>query len=153
MPLKELRGIFPNARGTRLEITSEIDVNYNCASWALDQQNRWWEPWGLLLPAPPPEIHWPDGLPHDSKLQTYVRFFELHGFEVTNNEAPEVGFIKIALYAENGEFRHVARQKTATKWTSKIGRQEDISHELNALENSGQYAYGTVAVFMRKPRN
>ena len=152
MPLKEIRGIFPNTKGTRLEITSDIDINYNCAAWAIEENNRWWEPWELLLPDPPPELHWPDGLLHNSKVETYVRFFELKGYEIADDDILEQGYTKIALYEEGGEFRHVARQLTAKKWSSKLGPKEDISHELRALENDGKYAYGTASIFMKKPR-
>ena len=151
MPLKELLGIFPRLKGTRPQITSPCNGNYNCTAWAIRDEIRWWEPYGLVLPSPFPPYHWPAELPQDLKAETFVRFFELNGFELAADESVEAGFIKIALYVQNGEYRHVARQLSATKWTSKIGEREDISHELRALEGDGKYGYGVASIFMRKP--
>ena len=150
MPLKELYQTFPNLADTQAEITSPTDLNYNCVSWAIEDTQRWWEPYGIILPSPSPPYAWPDGLPHDQNSSTYVRFFELHGYEVTDDESVESGFKKIALYLKDDEFRHVARQETSGSWTSKIGPQEDIIHELRALESLGHFGYGVASIFMRK---
>ena len=77
-------------------------------------------------------------------------FFELHGYQVAYDDSVEPGFRKIAIYVENDEFRHVARQEPNGLWSSKIGPQEDITHELRALESSGLYGYGVASIFMKK---
>ena len=151
MPLKELRGIFPNWSGRSRDMTSPEDGNYNCASWALEEVHRWWEPYGLILPGPSPPYHWPPELPQDAKAETYVRLFEMNGYELAADDSVEDGYTKIALYTRNGEFQHAARQLSANRWTSKIGEREDISHELRALERDGPYGYGAATIFMRKP--
>ena len=152
MPIKELRGVFPNSTGSRLDLTSEEDINYNCASWALEENHRWWEPYGLILPAPSPPYHWPPELPQDNKAATYVRLFEMNGYELAADESLEQGYKKVALYIRDVNFQHAARQLSTTKWTSKIGKHEDIRHELRALERDGPYGYGTASIFMRKPK-
>ena len=151
MPKKELRGLFPNIKRTRLDLTSEMDGNYNCAAWAIDDDQRWYEPYGMILPTSTPEYHRPEGLPHNSKPETYVSFFELYGYELADDETLEDGYTKIALYVRDGEFRHVARQVSRHRWTSKVGEQEDIEHALRALEKDGPHAYGIVSIFMKKP--
>ena len=152
MPEKEIRGLFPNIRRTRLDLTSKIDGNYNCAAWAIEDVKRWWEPYGLILPTSTPEYHWPDELPHNSKPETYVRFFALNGYELADDDSLEEGYTKIAIYVLDDEFAHVARQVSRYRWTSKIGEQEDIEHSLRALENDAPYTYGTASIFMRKPK-
>lgn len=152
MPLKELVEIFPGLRGAKPKVTSPIDGNYNCAAWVIDDTSRWWEPFGIILPAPSPPYHWPPELPQDNSADTFVRFFELHGYERADDESIEDGYTKIAIYVQDGEFRHVARQISENVWSSKIGGQEDIRHELRAVETSGPYGYGTASIFMRRPR-
>jgi hypothetical protein len=150
MPLKELVGIFPRLIGTKKKITSPCDGNYNCTAWAIEDSVRWWEPYGLILPSPSPPYHWPAGLPQNQSAETFVRFFELNGYERVNDSSVEPGYAKIAIYIQDGQFRHVARQLSATEWTSKIGEQEDITHELRALESDGPFGYGIASIFMRK---
>lgn len=150
MPLKELYGIFPRLANTQTLVTSPIDVDYNCVGWAIGDRFRWWEPYGVILPSPSPPYRWPEDLPHNKRSSTYVRFFELHGYQVAYDDSVEPGFRKIAIYVENDEFRHVARQEPNGLWSSKIGPQEDITHELRALESSGLYGYGVASIFMKK---
>jgi hypothetical protein len=63
----------------------------------------------------------------------------------------EAGYEKIAIYYRPGtvDFLHVARQLSDGRWTSKLGRGEDITHNtVEGLEGVG--AYGRVARFMRR---
>ncbi len=152
MPLKELCGIFPNLKATNQTITSDIDVNYNCVAWAIEDKLRWWEPFGVIIPASFPPYHWPDNLPHNNLLQTYVSFFEAHGFQVTDDPKLENGVEKLALYERDNQFQHVARQLPNGRWTSKIGPQEDIEHELDDLKNDIPYSYGKASIFMKRPK-
>jgi hypothetical protein len=60
----------------------------------------------------------------------------------------EVGFEKIALYAlPDGEPTHAARQLLSGKWTSKLGRWQDIEHELEGLVCD---RYGTVKQVLKR---
>ena len=55
---------------------------------------------------------------------------------------------KLAIYAtSDGKPQHIARQLPSGIWTSKLGRLEDIEHELAGL--SGKL-YGTVCKFMAR---
>jgi hypothetical protein len=53
--------------------------------------------------------------------------------------------------AENGNRngRHAARQLTDGTWTSKLGREIDITHTLPGLEGG---EYGRIAMYMRRPQ-
>jgi hypothetical protein len=61
----------------------------------------------------------------------------------------EPGLEKIAIFAKGGRPTHAARQLGSGRWTSKLGRAEDIEHDLRALEGE---AYGAVAFFLQRPR-
>lgn len=154
MPLDELHGIFPNLIGNSKTITSKHDCNYNCTSWALDEndKNSWWEPYGIIIPAPPPIYHWHNDIPHNESPQTYVMFFEKYGFEVTDNLNLEEGFEKVVLYVRINVFQHVARQLPNGRWTSKLGKLEDIEHDLSDLESEEEQpcGYGAASIFLKK---
>jgi hypothetical protein len=59
----------------------------------------------------------------------------------------ETGLEKVAIFAKGETALHVARQLPSGKWTSKIGRWEDIEHDLLALEGE---RYGEVAQIMQR---
>ena len=62
----------------------------------------------------------------------------------------EPGVEKIALYANAvGKPTHGARQLANGRWTSKLGKREDIEHALHDLEGE---LYGTVVRIMKRPR-
>jgi hypothetical protein len=60
----------------------------------------------------------------------------------------ESGFEKIALFALEGLPKHAARQLQSGRWTSKLGRLEDIEHTLDDLTGA---LYGSVALVMKRP--
>ena len=150
MPLKELSGIFPKLVTTEYTIKSAIDSNYNCVAWALGDKLRWWEPYGLIIPAPFPPYYWPPDFPQNLQPQTFVALFMSHGFEVTDDPTYEDDFDKLAIYVRDNKFQHVARQLPNGRWTSKIGGKEDIEHDLSDLESDGPYSYGEVSICMKR---
>ena len=82
--------------------------------------------------------------------------FEQQGFEGCETDALELGTEKIALFADDGIFTHVARQLPNGRWTSKLGNDVDIEHDLEDLirrrSPSPSYRYGEIVGFMRRPR-
>jgi hypothetical protein len=75
----------------------------------------------------------------------------MRGFEECTSPDPEPGFEKVAVFEnEDGEACHVAKLLRSGRWSSKLGKWEDIEHSLPGLE--GPYpAYGRAVTFMRKP--
>jgi hypothetical protein len=62
----------------------------------------------------------------------------------------EAGVEKVALYATaDGRPTHMARQLPDGHWTSKLGEQVDIEHELHALAGE---LYGSVVRLLHRPR-
>jgi hypothetical protein len=76
------------------------------------------------------------------------------GFELSDNDKLERGYEKIAIYADAGGVpTHAARQLDSGKWTSKLGRLEDIEHDtLSSLQGPSPPAYGEVRQVLRRRR-
>jgi hypothetical protein len=128
---------FPDAQGGYRK-TSEPDDLYNCIGWALGSRTEWWSHLPGYLWA---DIRSPDA----DSLQSV---FEQAGFERCADGVLEAGHTKVALYASNGRWTHAARLD-ANGWTSKLGVDEDISHD--SAETLTGATYGTVVCFMRRP--
>lgn len=148
MPAKGFGRAF-HARHPHLEVegfteTSPADETYNCVAWALGVADRWYQPGGAK------GTFWPAGIRADFTLDAYVELFEAVGYERAMEREIEPGMERVAIYAADGDFCHVARQLPAG-WTSKCGELQDISHlTLSALEDN---AYGRVAVLLQRVRN
>jgi len=75
--------------------------------------------------------------------------YRVVGYEPCDSAALQVGYEKIAIYAdETQEPRHAARQLPNGSWTSKLGDHFDIEHaDLAAISG---LVYGEPVVFMRR---
>jgi hypothetical protein len=136
---------WPNLTRAVYNKTSETDKFNNCAGWAAGDK-QWWQP--------PTEVwhYWPQGAPtNDFSVNSFVKAYELHGFEICADAATETGYEKIAIYSySNGEFAHAAKSNADGSWSSKLGKWEDISHStLSALEGASP-AYGNATTFMKR---
>lgn len=138
---------FPFLVGTDWKITSPRDPNYNCIAWAANDKNRFWWPDADL------HAYWPDGVPREETPESFIKAYETVGYELCDNYNIEVGYEKIAIYiGKDGKPKHAARQLNNGKWTSKLGPQHDIEHDLFSLNNSPSAipCYGEVKIFMKR---
>ena len=149
----DIEFFLPGLELADYRITSDADRAYNCIAWALGETDRWWSP--SLQSCD----YWPTQLPRGDSVENVVAAFALAGFERCDDPELEPSVEKIALFADEDRFTHVARQLASGRWTSKIGRNCDIEHELEALRSwpdtwprYRSYRYGEVAGFMRRPR-
>jgi hypothetical protein len=147
---QNIERLFPRLRSTGYAITSPFDENYNCIAYAdEDPWRRWW--W----PAESTDAYWPADVPREPTLAAFQQAFRTLGYEVCESANAEVGFQKIAIYADRtGQPTHAARQLPDGAWTSKLGNLEDIRHPaLRDLEDAipGVALYGNVAIIMRRP--
>ncbi|MDA0833230.1 MAG: hypothetical protein O2955_06765 [Planctomycetota bacterium] len=71
------------------------------------------------------------------------------GYEDCHDGVFEAGFEKVALYGSGIFYTHAARQLSDGKWTSKLGREEDIEHD--SPEDIAGGIYGEVVQFMKRP--
>ena len=137
-------------RGTDFAITGGWSEQYNCIAWAVGESHRWWGPLAE------DEGYWPAGHQPDAAIETVQAGLAMAGFEACTDGSLAAGVEKIALFADEHGFTHVARQLESGRWTSKLGSDCDIEHELEALEgfddSPDAYRYGRVAGFMSRPR-
>jgi hypothetical protein len=83
-------------------------------------------------------------------MRAFISAFSRMGYEPCEKVSVESGLEKVAIYrGSDGRPTHMARQLESGAWTSKLGKLEDIEHTLEGLEGSD---YGSVAVFMKRPR-
>jgi hypothetical protein len=139
-----LEQIFPGLARASYRVTSPYDPDYNCIAWAAGDTGNWW--W------PGPDLereHWPAGVPREPTLQAFQAAFATIGYVACDSEEWESGFEKVALFGDDqGKPRHAARQSANGRWTSKLGRGEDIEHGLHDV--AGQI-YGSVLLVMKRP--
>ena len=142
-----LRSRCPSISPDKYEITSPATSDYNCIAWAAEEDDIPWDPTDI-------KKYWPDGVARELTLEAFIFAYQTLGYFTCNNSELEEGFQKIAIYAKQdsvddaGQPTHVARQLLNGKWTSKIGRLEDIEHELDGLTG---YYYGEVVQILKRP--
>ena len=133
---------FPRLRPDNYRITSPATTDYNCIAWAAGDTSHWWQP----------GVFWPvSAEAEDCVLSPLVRALESLGYQEAEDHSLELGFEKVALFSK-GPFlyTHAARQLSSGKWTSKLGGEEDIEHDLPEVVAGG--LYGEVAMYMKRPR-
>ena len=134
--------VLPGLAGKDFSVTSAKDSVYNCIAWAAGVNNNWW--W----PGDPARTHWPASVPREETIEAFKLMFETLGFQLSSSEEMDPDFEKIALFAnEFGRPKHAARQLATGRWTSKLGKMEDIEHDLRDL--AGAF-YGSVVLVMKR---
>lgn len=134
-----LEDSFPNLTSGGYEITSDFSLDYNCIAWAAGDISRWW--W------PVAGDHWPIG-DTSATVAAFCRAFASIGYEEADNDSLEPGYEKVALFAKEGRVTHAARQLTTGRWTSKLGSDVDIEHDLRGIDGE---VYGTVVTVLKRP--
>lgn len=136
--MQAIRNTFPGARS--LVITSPRDVRYNCIAHALGISDAVWWPMGFG------DLRWLPGWPRALTVDNFEGVFV--GFERCADGTHEPGFEKIAIYAKSKVPTHAARQLESGRWTSRLGPDEDVEHDLADLNGR---RYGQSVVFLRRP--
>jgi hypothetical protein len=145
-PYQPNSAVFPALSASGFTQTSPKDRRYNCIAWAVgprEARSFWW-------PGPPLDGKWPPGVPRNDSVAAFEAAFSTEGYQPCSDGSLEPGYEKIALYALNGQVKHAARQLPNGEWTSKLGRDADITHSLDALVGFNTYSYGAVVSFMRR---
>jgi len=139
-----LEVVFPGLVGSGYQVTSPRDSDYNCIAWVAGDTHTWWWPGRDVG-----REYWPAGVPRERTRDAFVAAFASLGYTVCEGEDPESGYEKIALFAD-GDARptHAARQLSGGRWSSKLGKAEDIEHALRDLEGA---LYGSVVVLLKRP--
>lgn len=135
---------FPMLQSSAYKVTSPATIEYNCIAWAAGDTETWW--W----PDPFDQYFWPSGILREETIDAFVKAFEFLGYTICRDANYETGYEKVAIYAKpDGRPTHTARQIDSEKWTSKIGRLEDIEHGINSLSGA---IYGEPIVYMKRPK-
>lgn len=130
----KLESGFPNLKNTQYCVKSNKDNRYNCFAWALGYNNR----------SLPEDISYENAF----DLDVYILLFKKHNFQPCSSDNLEEGFEKVAIYAKDNIPTHAARQLPSGLWSSKLGKDIDIEHMLNGLEDS---EYGKVCIILKNP--
>ncbi|HEV7921652.1 MAG TPA: hypothetical protein VGR02_12760 [Thermoanaerobaculia bacterium] len=140
----DLTQVFPRLRREQFEITSPKDPRYNCVAWAAGDVKRWW--W----PGEAPFSYWPEGIPREESVATFIAGFSSLGYELAASGDLEPALEKVAIFASaDGVPTHMARQLPDGSWTSKLGMLDDITHiDVHCVGGSD---YGEVVVFLHRP--
>ena len=141
--LPHLEKLFPSLAESGYSKSSEQDPFYNCFAFAVHDTGQYWQK------VPVKGYYWP--LDRDDRLEDWIGALALNNFKPTDDPGLEAGFEKVCIYVNaSGSPEHVARQLESGKWTSKIGKLEDIQHDtLMGLEGA---EYGTPTIIMRRRR-
>lgn len=93
---------------------------------------------------------WPEGLDRTAvTLDNFVKAFQTQGYEVCRDDSVEIGFEKVAIYADaDGVPTHAAHGSETGVWSSKLGNMEDIEHP-SPIVVAGEH-YGTPQAFLRR---
>jgi hypothetical protein len=136
---------LPQLTSENHSITSPRDTLYNCIGWAADDKTNWW---------PSKYGRWPKTVSRVETLEAFVMAFATRGCTPCDNGTLEDGFEKVVIYAQNEDGAlvptHAARQLPDGYWTSKIGWEEDISHQ--TPEDVNGPIYGKPVQFLKRPR-
>lgn len=92
---------------------------------------------------------WPTQLVRRVSISAFEDLFIHFGYQICGDGLLEIGNAKVALFAKGGIPTHAAIQLENGQWSSKLGRNSDISHALDALEDG---IYGQPVRFFRKAR-
>ncbi|HEX5726344.1 MAG TPA: hypothetical protein VFX98_12805 [Longimicrobiaceae bacterium] len=137
---------FPGLASSSFTVTSSRTRDYNCFAWAVYRTDVWISP---VLYDPIQDLYtWPAGAAREDTLEAWSAALAAFGFEPCATADLEPRFEKVAVYASAETPTHMARQLATGRWTSKLGKLEDVEHDLHALAGSG---YGEVALILRRP--
>jgi hypothetical protein len=131
---------FPRLTHENHRAISPASNDYNCIAWSVGDVDHWWQP----------GVHWPiPAHPDDYAVRVLTQLFASLGYEDCGLDANlEPGFEKVALFGQSLFYTHAARQLPTGKWTSKLGKAEDIEHDSPHDVAGG--VYGVVVQIMKR---
>jgi len=132
--LERVERDFPKLVESGYVRTSEESGRYNCVAFSLGDETQYWWP---HIAGPNSDTFWPAGLePAQETLDSFVSMCATFGFALCDGPEREPGFVKIAIFVgpPDDSPEHVAVRIASGRWISKMGRDEDIAHTLEALE-------------------
>ena len=130
---------FPRLTPENHRLASPPTLDYNCIAWAAGDTENWWQP----------GIYWPAAVPTtEYGISVLEEAFRAMGYEPCDDARLEAGFEKVAFYGNNVVYTHAARQLPSGRWTSKLGKADDIEHDTPDDVAGG--IYGEVVEIMKR---
>ena len=117
---------------------------YNCVAFAFEIDDRWWWPDKMLT------CYWPSEVDREETVDAFLAAFETLGFVPTRQTQYSPMSPRIALFCKDGRPVHVCREVGADRWVSKLGRAEDVEHDLGGLP--AECGYGSLHTILAKER-
>ncbi len=134
---------FPRLSREGYEIINKPTETYNCIAYAAKDTSKWWSAFGTR--------YWPDYATRSERMGSLVEVFAGLGYQQCEDSGLESGYEKVALYEEQGEWKHAARQMPNGRWRSKMGEGPLIEHR--SPESLAGGIYGEPTTCMRRPAN
>jgi hypothetical protein len=144
---------FPNLDFSTIAVKSPWDDGYQCVACAeCDDTDKSWPAVGY---------RWPAGLPLadpdvGATAEHFIPRFALLGYEPCGlNKSFELGYQKVAIYANDQGVTHMARQHVlGIGWLSKPGKMEDIVHrnlgDIEGAMSASACQYGRVTLILKR---
>ena len=127
---------FPQLSLEGFEIVDQPSDKYNCIAYAAGDTGKWWDH---------NEPHyWPDHAARSGSIASLKDVFAGLGFEQCCDGRAEDGYLKVALYEQNGEWEHAAAETRNGKWRSKMGKGPVIEHRNPDSLSGGPYGQATI---------
>lgn len=133
---------FPNLSDEGFEIVEQSSESYNCMAYAAGDTTEWWWPNGI--------DYWPPWATLNNKIESLVEMFAGLEYEQCDDSNAKIGYEKVALYENEGEFEHAALQMPNGRWRSKMGEGPVIEHPRPESLAGGMY--GDPTILMRRRR-
>jgi hypothetical protein len=142
---------FPRSFIQPFQVTSAITPIYNCIAYVYGDSTRPYWPYPFPQFAFPEVLYyWPPGLPRINHVDSFRQLYETIGYKVCQDGTLDLPWEKIAVFGKNeNDPKHAAKQLITGKWSSKLGTNYDVSHDIH---NISAGTYGDVLLYMRRPR-
>lgn len=141
--IQRILAAFPHRKASELELTSPNTPIYNCIAYAAGDHKRiWW-------PDAAGNGYWPPQIQRAVTLTVFRQAFEQLNYKGVKTHIFEIGIENIAIFAKGGQPTNSALQLINGKWSSKFGKEVDISHQLFP---SNGHTYGNVGLIMARLR-
>ena len=135
---------FPNLSGETFIVVSQPSNEYNCIAYAAGDASEWW---GFEEE----DYYWPDYAARSESIESLIDVFAGLGFLQCQDSSLESGYEKVALYEEQGVWKHAALQTPNGRWRSKMGVGPVIEHL--SPESLSDGIYGNPTTYMRRALN
>ncbi len=138
---QRLENVFPRLSGEAFQIVAPTSNRYNCIAYAAGDTSEWWD----IVEG---DYYWPHFATRSDRIESLIEVFAGLGFQQCQDSSLESGYEKVALYEEQGVWKHAALQTPTGRWRSKMGQGPVIEHL--SPESLCDGIYGNPAVLMRR---